>query len=156
MGFSLNKSSSQWLTAFDFFLYWPFLETIFETDASYELVFNFSANLVISSAITSGCFLVGRSFCTNLNYYEIWIFPGCSWSIVFYALCFCAGKSYVIYFAIFDLTGDLITIYMFEGAVTENEWSFENECSLLEYYDSFYCLGLNYYQHSCFYNFYNC
>ena len=49
----INLSVNDWLLM-------PFF-VLFQTDPSHELLFKFNANSTISSDITSGCFLVGRS-----------------------------------------------------------------------------------------------
>ena len=50
-------------------------------------------------------------------------FRSCWLGIVFHTLCICAGKSFNVSFAIFDLARDFITLYMFYDAVTLDEYS---------------------------------
>ena len=69
---------------------------------------NFNSNSTLSAAITS-VFLGWNITSTNASYYMFWVFPFCWLSIVFHASCFCTGKSFNVYYAIFDVTGDLTT-----------------------------------------------
>ena len=129
MLFSLYKSFSLWFTANTFFLCWSFLATIFNTDTPHEWVFNFSANWIMSSAMISGCRLVGNELVRT-------------WIYTWFGFCFVVVERY---------HNHLHVLRCFHWEWILSYLYFLGFFCFLEHKDSCHCLGLKYFQQYCYF-----
>ena len=68
-------------------------------------------SVIMPSPMTSGLPSGWKIISTNGNQCVIWVFSCCWLSIVFHACCVCSRETFIGNFTIFNLTGNIVTIY---------------------------------------------